>query len=277
MKNWEIKYRIESYVNFFNEFFIDEVRFYHEDKVNYASLQIQSLEMNGAENLGEDKLKAAIKTIEFIINQRINYEIIDIKQINSENNNLLTGASYLKSSLVIRRPFPDEKLSDIKKIFEKTKEMNKVCRTAYESYLKGLEVGEWYNEAFLNFYKAIEAIAATYLDKGKKEKELKVQSDLNSLIAKLKKNVEASSQNVNKIKSICTEIHKLGFIETKMKMHLALEDLGLVNYKEDLDKIVDYRNEFVAHGSSSKIVEISELEKCKEISKEMILKYIEKH
>ncbi|MDT0122404.1 hypothetical protein Q9R46_07120 [Paenibacillus sp. RRE4] len=277
MNRWEITYHIESYVNFFNQFSIDGVKFYHKDRNNYASLEIQAFEMCDAEKQGEDKLRETLKTIEFTINQRINYGIIDIKQINKEDNNKLVGASYVNSSVAVRRPFPDDQLKSIENFFSKLNEMDKIGRIAYESYLRGLEVGEWYNEAFLNFYKAIEVIAGTYLNEGKKEKEIEVQSDLDSLVLKLKKNIESNSLNVNRIKSICTQIHKLGFVETKMKMHLALKDLGLDKYDEDLDVIVNYRNEFVAHGSSSKMVEISELEKCKEISKEMILKYIEKH
>ncbi|WP_141397974.1 hypothetical protein [Paenibacillus lautus] len=57
---------------------------------------------------------------------------------------------------------------------------------------------------------------------------------------------------------------------------MALRDLGLNEYSKEAKRLVNFRNKFVAHGSSNKNIKIEELEKCKNISKMMIEKYIEK-
>ncbi|QOT12790.1 hypothetical protein JNUCC32_12525 [Paenibacillus sp. JNUCC32] len=277
MNFWKLKYKIESYLNFFNKITIKDVSFYRVDAVNYAELKVDAQDIQEAEKQGEMKLQDVLSAMEFTLNERINFHVMDIQQEKGDGKSQFYGASNLASAVAVRVPFPETELENINDIFTGINNSNNIGTIAYQSYLKGIEVGEWYNEAFLNFFKAIEVIANTYLEAGKREKEISSEENLKSLVKDLEDYVKHKEDNLDKLKKICTNIHSLGFIELKMKIDIALMDLGLSEYSKEANKLVNFRNKFVAHGSSNKIIKIQELEKCKSISKMMIKKYIEKN
>lgn len=274
MNSWKMKFKIDSYLNFFNKIKVKDVSFYRDSSTNYAELKVKAQNIQEAEQQGEMKLKDVLRAMEFTLNERIGFHTIDIQQEESNGKSRLIGVSNLASAVAVRVPFPETELENINDIFTGINNSNNIAIIAYQSYLKGIEVGEWYNEAFLNFFKAIEVIANTYLEVGKKEKEITSEEELKSLVKELQDLVEHKEDNLDKLKKICTEIHSLGFVELKKRIDIALMDLGLSEYSKAAKKLVNFRNKFVAHGSSNKIIEIEELEKCKNISKMMIKKYI---
>ncbi|WP_405175573.1 hypothetical protein MHI27_03405 [Paenibacillus sp. FSL H8-0261] len=277
MNFWNLKYKIESYLNFINKINVKGVSFYRDNTTNYAELKIEAQNIQEAERHGEIKLKNVLRAMEFSLNQRINYHIIDIQQEKGNGETMLMGTSNLASTVTVRVPFPENQLENIDNIFIGINNSDDIAIIAYQSYLKGIEVGEWYNEAFLNFFKSIEVIANTYLEAGKKEKEISSEEELKFLVEELQEYVEYKKDDLTKLKKICSDIHNLGFIELKKRIDVALIDLDLSEYSEETKRLVNFRNKFIAHGSSNKIIKIEELEKCKSISKMMIKKYIEKN
>jgi hypothetical protein len=277
MNFWKLRYKIESYLNFFNRVAIKNIIFYRDGAVNYAELTVEAQGVQEAEKQGEMKLKDVLSAMEFTLNERISFHVIDIQQEKGDGDSKFVGVSSFASSVSVRVPFPETELESINDIFMGINNSNDIGTTAYHSYLKGIEVGEWHNEAFLNFFKAIEVIANTYLEAGKKEKEISSDAELKSLTKELEEYVKNKEIDLDKLKKICSAIHSLGFIELKKRIVIALIDLGLNDYSKEAKKLVNSRNKFVAHGGNNKIIEVEELEKCKNISKLMIKKYIEKN
>ncbi|PCL95025.1 hypothetical protein [Paenibacillus lautus] len=99
------------------------------------------------------KLKDVLRAMEFTLNQRISFHIIDIQQEKGNGETKLIGVSNLASIVAVRVPFPENELENIDNIFTGISNSDDIAIIAYQSYFKGIEVENGTMKQFLIFSK----------------------------------------------------------------------------------------------------------------------------
>ncbi|WP_459481437.1 hypothetical protein [Clostridium saccharoperbutylacetonicum] len=274
MKSWIIKYEIYSYTRFDNSFNYGDFNFFEVDNKSYAASKVESKSLEQAKEICNNKLRKVISCMEFTLNEKFDFEFCEAKQQYKEGIDLFVPAASKSWDITIisKVNFPNEKYTELESYLKLLEISDDNSKIAYDSYINGIEVFQWNNEAYLNFFKSIEVIANEYLEKGKEEKYKETQNKCDALLKNLKKRLNKEEINTEKIKNLCSEVHKLGYIELKSKIKLALEDLDLQIYIEQIDKLVNDRNQIAAHGSSKESITDEQVILCKEIAREMIEK-----
>lgn len=282
MSQWEARYRINSCFYFNEELNLNGIRFFSEKeesnnfKSNFAELKVLADSYDKAEKAANKKIEEAIKSMIFSIDQKIEYDLKDIQEINS--NTSMRGSSSIGLEMTISNAFPANKENSVREIMKLSRSMDEKAESAYESYIKGINVYDWENEAFLNFFKSIESISHQYRDtaedKKLKENQEHLAKQINKLEQIIRKKQVLESKYKDEIRKICNEISNIYYIGSKIKMKIMLIELELEEYVDDINELYKLRSKVVAHGGSNRVVRDNELIKCKEIAKDVIMQYI---
>lgn len=176
-------------------------------------------------------------------------------------------------------PWNDEfhynKVGQIKEFIQLSHISDKTCKTAIKHFLKGIEVIEWKNEAFLNIFKAVELISDKYFAITKDELKKSVLEEKKSKIDQLKNALENNQED--KIIGLCYDIYNIDRVVIKLKVKTAINELGLVEkYSDCGEEFVKLRNEVAAHASSKKEITTDQLHKYIEMSRDVVIIITEK-
>lgn len=279
MKSWKVKYKIKSYLDFYNKFEIDEFLFLKEQlEGNCAIGTIRAESREEATEICTVKLEKILKGMKFVLNYKFEFELCQIKEEIAEGTDVYKVSLLCsKNSIFVPGVLLDKEIKELQDHLREIEYSDKIASIAYESYLRAVEVREWSNEAFINYFKGIEVISNEYLEKGKIEKQKETQIELDSLLDKLKKLLNNEEINKEKVKGICTKIHSLGFIELRKRINLALQDLCLEEYINQVDKLVRIRNSIAAHGSSKQNIASEDMVLCRELVQKMITNRLKKN
>ncbi|MDR3597283.1 hypothetical protein [Clostridium sp.] len=272
MKTWLIKYNVHSYTKFYNRIRINEFDFWESENKSYAQGKVCANSLEEAREVSDEKLKNILSGMEFNLNERFNFDFCEARAKSSNFPFAFTrvASEEWNATINVYSNFTDENYNGLEEHLKQIECSDKITRIAYESYIKGIEVYQWNNEAFLNFFKSIEVIANEYLEKGKEERLKKTQKKYDDLLEELKESLNNDELNIENVKSLCSDVHKLGYIELKEKIKLAICDLSLHEYINQIGKIVNDRNKIAAHGSSKKNITDEQLALCCKIARNMI-------
>lgn len=276
MSIWNVRFLIKSFVIFEEKFILNNFKFFSIEDKSYATSSVEADSMGEAEKYVVNSLSNILKTFKFTLSEKFSFSLIDIQQEIAEEIHLGGGASIIECCAIVSKIFPADKLTEVNELLEMVSNTNHTGIIAYQAYLRGLEIYEWNIEAFLNFFKAIETISNQYIDSGKQEKKSETLDDLNKLIKKLEKQFKEQVIDKDKVENIAKEIYKLGFVELKKKICLAIKDLGISVINGQVDRLVRLRNTIAAHGSSNQNISDQELSECESLARCIVLKYIEK-
>lgn len=278
MNIWKIRFEVNSYYIFDEEFSMNKFKFFKIGNQNYAICIVEANSVDEAEEGATKELNNTLKMIEFITDEKFTCTLNLTEQeiLPREGVFQYLGAAYLPSEITIKKPFRKEILYETDNLNNLLKGANKTGKVAYECYLKGLEIYQWNTEAFLNFFKSIETISEQYLDKGKEEKKVKEYENYKKLTEELKEIINKDKMKDDEVNSLIKQIYSLGFVEVRKRIELTIKDLDVNVDKKKLDKIVKLRPK-VAHGGSVQNVKEEDLEDCKCIAKEVIISYIKKY
>lgn len=278
MKIWRVRFKVNSYLIFDEQFTMNKFIFFKIGNENYASHTLEADSIEDAEDIATKELNSTLKMIEFTVDEKFTCTLEQIEEdiLSGEGLFQYKVGEYLPAEITFMKSFRMEMINEIENFNDLLSGTNTIGENAYKCYLKGLEVYQWNSEAFLNFFRSIETISAQYLEQGKKKKKIEVKSQLEELTKKLKECINNDEIDYDKVARLAKKIYDLGFIEVRKKINLTIQDLGVKVDKDKLDKIVKLRPK-VAHGGTVQNVTDEDLEDCKFIAKEIIISYIKKY
>lgn len=272
MNLWKIEAKIKSYFVFNKKCVYKDIEFFSKDNMNYATLLIEALSMNKAEESAILKLNNALNSMGFYLNSKLSFSIKDIKQQRQSDEILLCCKSSFHCNVTVVKPFDTKRVEEIEEIHDLLTSANDNVKKAFKAYNRGLELEEWNIESFLNYFKAIEIISNSYFVESKAIKELHTQEHMKDLLERMKNEYLKEEYNTKQILDLVNDVYKLGFIELKLKIKTSLEKLELQHHIDKIDKIVNLRNKVAAHASSKMVIKESDILICREIAKEMVLR-----
>jgi hypothetical protein len=273
MKTWIAKLNISSYYKFKEEININEVRFYYEDGHNFAITNFEAKSIEEAESIAIEKVNTIMKILRYALDSKFECIIHSVNET-TEGQQLKQGFTDLNGNYTVIKDFPVDKVNEIEELLQKYLMADETGKIALTYFVDGFNIKHHSDEAFLNFFKSIEIIANKYLDEAKIEKSKEVSDEINRLLSKLQIAIEV--MNVKKINGIVKQLYSLGFIEAKRKLKIALKNLDLDEYEQQINDLPDLRKN-VAHGMIEyEPITPEQLCVCKDIAKKVILKYLEK-
>lgn len=273
MRTWQAKILVHSYYKFVEEIELRGIKFFREDSQNYAVLNFESASIELAERVALEKVKFILKCMKFVLKSEFECSIYSLNET-TESDVLKEGFTEIEARLVVVKDFPKSSLNEINLILNKYENSDRIGKSAFDFFIDGFAIKEHNNESFINFFKSIEIIANEYIDEAKEEKEIEVQESLHKLIGKLEKAILAMNQK--KINSLIKQVYSLGFIEVKRKLSIVLKNLDLKEYEEQINTLPSLRNN-VAHGTVEFYpISNEQLIICEEISRNVIMKYLDK-
>ncbi len=274
MKTWIAKLNINSYHNFKEEINIDGVGFYYEDDHNFAITNFEAESIEEAESIAVEKVNTILKILRYVLDSNFECTIYSVNET-TEGQHLKQGFADLPVSCTVIKDFPVDKVNEIEDLLQKYVRADETGKFALTYFVDGANIKHHSDEAFLSFFKSIEIIANKYLDEAKIEKSKEVSEEINRLLAKLQKAIE--TMNVKKINGIVKQLYSLGFIEAKRKLKIALRNLDLGEYEQQINDLPDLRKN-VAHGMIEyEPITSDQLCVCKDIAKKVVLKYLERN
>lgn len=274
MKTWIAKLNISSYYKFEDDINIYEVRFYCEDGHNFATTNCEAKSIEEAENVAIEKVNTVLKILRYILDSKFECTIHSVNET-TEGQHLKQGFTDLNVNYTVIKDFPVDKVNEIEDLLQKYLMADETGKIALTYFVDGSNAKHHADESFLSFFKSIEIIANKYLDEAKIEKSKEVSDEINRLLGKLQKAIE--TMNVKKINGIVNQLYSLGFIEAKRKLKIALRNLDLGEYEQQINDLPDLRKN-VAHGMIEyEPITPEQLCACKDIAKKVVLKYLERN
>lgn len=272
MYKWKVTFKINSYFYYNESFQINGIEFFRQNKNDFAAVYVEDLkDEDKAKKDAVNKLEKVIDSTKFILDQNIDYQLKNIIQINGDGKEN-QGLNLFPSTVTVVKEFPKNKIENIKKLSDKIGSFNKKKKAVLKYYLRGRRIEGWNDESFLNYYKAIELISATYCEEGKKKIEKENFQKKKELINRLKESL--NNDNSKKYSKIIKKIYKLGFVASERKIELAINDLNLKIKNYRIENIVKIRNKIAAHGRSEAYIKCGDVKMCKKLAKDMICNYI---
>ena len=222
-----------------------------------ATLKIEAKDLDDAIRQAKLRYEEIFDALTLSTGGAFEYELAGANEITSGSQvEKLHGAAFLHTRL----PFAETRGSDqIERVCEETQEIlgllpeaDQYAKKAVEYFIIGTKLPRWIREAFLNFFKTIELVSDRFL------------SDLE---AELKRKIPDLERN---------EIKKLA---TRKRMILnACRILGIENVDENVKRLVKVRNSFdVAHATVGVAFRDEDLRPCRELARELILRYMRKY
>lgn len=271
MTRWKGQFIVKGYVSFPEPISTYGVEFICKERVNFATVIVEAENEDKAIEIATAKVEFVLAGISFVTGNKAIIEIHNIWETDSESTHK-HGSSFISGRLGVSHRFTLSEKDSVEEFLTIIGKSDKTAEKAYKHYLRGLHIEGWNSEAFLNFFKAIEEIANKYFTSAHAAKLKLIEKEEEALLDKL--NIALNTGNKSKALELIKEIYKLGQIVIKQKIETALEDLDMIELKKRMFELTDKRHS-IAHPGKDNITD-EQLQECKELSKKIILKYLQK-
>lgn len=238
-----------------------------------GELQIEAGTLDIAYQSARERLTEALIYLSFHFDGYLDFRIRECMQITGGEK---VGVAEIFGSITVVSAQPKIDDREIERLFELSQKIDKIGKYILDYYRSGLRRRST-NESFLDFFKAMELVAARkeYLELAKAEKKDEMAAAYDDYMEKLREAVlkNANDEEINKLSN---KIYRVGLIEVKRKFSCMLQNLRITVDDAVLTEMIEKRN-LVAHGSGARIeVDHQLFEECKNLARSIILNYQER-
>lgn len=238
-----------------------------------GELQLEADNLDIAYHSARERLTEALTYLSFYFDGYLDFQIRECMQISGMEK---IGAAEIFGTITVVLAQPQIDDQEIGRLFELSQKIDKIGKYILDYYRNGLRRRSS-NESFLDFFKAMELVAARreYLELAKAEKKDEMSAAYDEYMKKLREAV-LKNENDEEINKLSNEIYRVGLIEVQRKFACMLQDLR-INVDDAVLKDMIKKRNLVAHGSGERIeVEQQLVLECKDLARRIISNYQEK-
>jgi hypothetical protein len=273
MGMWKVIFDIKGHLSFTEPFSSSGVDFSIIEGKKIATVIVEADEEDEAQKNAQEHVNYVLSGFSFVTGYKAEAIIRSIAETNTTPG-LKRGADFLPSTMFVPYKITENDKKSSEEILSYLSRNDKTALIAYNSYLRGVSIEEWNSEAFLHFFKSIEVIANKYIKAAIANNEIITKEEEEVLLIKLKNALSEGEKDT--AKKLINQIYKLGLINLKKQIEVAIDDLKLSEIKERVFTLVDLRHEIAHASSKNNIITDEQLQECKELSKKIIIKYLTK-
>lgn len=236
-----------------NDFELKAIREERKSTIFMATLKVYEEDINIVSIIADEKFAEIFNVLSLVTGGRYEYIITSGKAFpRFEEKGKPSTILHMVSQLPFSQIIEDEKTRKVSKeamqLLSLSQIDDQVFQKAFEYFIIGTKISKWHKESFLNFFKAIELISDHFKEK--------LENDFKEKIQDLTR----------------TEIKKIS--TAKRRIMKACEILNVENIEETEIKEIVKKRPDAAHPRTDKRFGRKDVELCKKIAREFILKYL---